>query len=77
MIAGFAADSLTRERCLPLSGTVLISLACQRPLFPADSVAHAPEHLSAVAQELNSRPRKTLGWETPAERLAKLLDLAS
>ncbi|GAA5022723.1 hypothetical protein GCM10023335_54840 [Streptomyces siamensis] len=30
-----------------------------------------------VAAELNSRPRKTLGWETPAERLAKILDLAS
>ncbi|MGW7002515.1 hypothetical protein ACWGCW_06735 [Streptomyces sp. NPDC054933] len=31
------------------------------------------EYLDAVAAELNSRPRKTLGWETPAERLHKLL----
>jgi IS30 family transposase len=32
-----------------------------------------PGHLTAVAAELNGRPRKTLGWDTPAERLAKLL----
>lgn len=50
-----------------------------RQYFPkgTDLTAHAPEHLDAVAAELNARPRKTLGWETPAERLAKLLDLAS
>jgi IS30 family transposase len=29
--------------------------------------------LDAVVAELNARPRKTLGWETPAERLTKLL----
>ena len=27
----------------------------------------------AIAHTLNTRPRKTLGWDTPAERLAKLL----
>ena len=32
-----------------------------------------PEDLAAVAAKLNSRPRKTLDWETPAERLDKLL----
>ncbi|MFE1314190.1 IS30 family transposase, partial [Streptomyces sp. NPDC058755] len=34
---------------------------------------HSPDHLVTVAAELNGRPRKTLGWETPAERLHKLL----
>ncbi|WP_374213134.1 IS30 family transposase [Crossiella sp. SN42] len=31
------------------------------------------EYLDAVAAELNGRPRKTLGWDTPAERLATIL----
>ncbi|MFI8784838.1 IS30 family transposase [Streptomyces albidoflavus] len=43
----------------------------------SEMAAHTPEDLAAVAAELNSRPRKTLGWETPAERLAKLLATAS
>lgn len=46
-----------------------------RQYFPkgTDLAAHSPEHLAAVAAELNGRPRKTLGWDNPAERLAKLL----
>ena len=50
-----------------------------RQYFPkgSDLSRHDPNHLTAVALELNSRPRKTLGWETPAERLAKLLTEAS
>ncbi|MEV6568207.1 hypothetical protein [Streptomyces kronopolitis] len=35
--------------------------------------AHDPGHLAAIAAELNRRPRKTLGWEIPAERLNNLL----
>ncbi|GGS35754.1 hypothetical protein GCM10010253_06900 [Streptomyces badius] len=42
-----------------------------------DLSVHTREHLDAVAAELNSRPRKTLGRETPVERLAKLLATAS
>ncbi|MFE7713139.1 IS30 family transposase [Streptomyces sp. NPDC057486] len=46
-----------------------------RQYFPkgTDLSLHSREHLDTVAAELNSRPRKTLGWETPAERLSKLL----
>ncbi|CAL9670943.1 IS30 family transposase [Streptomyces sp. enrichment culture] len=46
-----------------------------RQYFPkgTDLAGYTRHELDEVAAELNSRPRKTLGWETPAERLAKLL----
>jgi IS30 family transposase len=34
---------------------------------------HTPAELAAVAAELNARPRKTLGWKSPAQTLQALL----
>jgi IS30 family transposase len=46
-----------------------------RQYFPkgTDLSAHNADHLEAVAIALNTRPRKTLGWKTPAETLDELL----
>jgi IS30 family transposase len=47
-----------------------------RQYFPKGTslAGYTPEHLAAVADELNGRPRKTLGWKTPAEALAEILE---
>jgi IS30 family transposase len=46
-----------------------------RQYFPkgTDLLVHSAEHLAAVAAELNARPRKTLGWSSPAQALARVL----
>jgi IS30 family transposase len=46
-----------------------------RQYFPkgTDLSRHSPDDLAAVAAALNSRPRKTLGWKTPAEALDEFL----
>ena len=38
-----------------------------------DLARHSEAELDAVAHTLNSRPRKTLEWATPAEALEQLL----
>ena len=46
-----------------------------RQYFPkgTDLSQHRRDELDAVAYTLNSRPRKTLGWKTPAEALDEIL----
>jgi hypothetical protein len=49
-----------------------------RQYFPkgTDLSAHGENALAAVALTLNTRPRKTLGWKTPAEAFDQLLKSA-
>ena len=49
-----------------------------RQYFPkgTDVSAHSMDDLAAVAAALNTRPRKTLGWKTPAEMLDQFLQSA-
>jgi IS30 family transposase len=49
-----------------------------RQYFPkgTDISRYSERELDAVAATLNGRPRKTLGWKTPAEALDGLLSLA-
>ncbi len=46
-----------------------------RQYFPKGTALsrHSKAHLDAVAAELNGRPRKTLGWRSPAHALHQLL----
>jgi IS30 family transposase len=46
-----------------------------RQYFPkgTDLAQHSQRHLDAVAQQMNQRPRKTLGFQAPAEAMAKAL----
>jgi len=46
-----------------------------RQYFPkgTDLSGYSQAHLNAVARELNQRPRKTLGFACPAEKLNEVL----
>ncbi|GGM34236.1 hypothetical protein GCM10012275_01960 [Longimycelium tulufanense] len=46
-----------------------------RQYFPkrTDLSVHTPADLQAVQDRLNNRPRKTLGWRTPADVLRDVL----
>ena len=50
-----------------------------RQYFPKGTnlSVHSKAHLEAVAAELNARPRKTLGWRTPAQALDEVLAAAA
>jgi len=50
-----------------------------RQYFPkgTDLRTHDRQHLEAVAAQLNARPRKTLGWKTPAQALDEVLAAAA
>jgi IS30 family transposase len=46
-----------------------------RQYFPSGKTVahHSQEHLDMVAAQLNGRPRETLGWKSPAKKLAQFL----
>ena len=58
--------------CDPVAGQVQVP-CIERNAIAAVKAVNAAEDLELVAQRPNGRPRKTLDWRTPAERLRDLL----
>lgn len=50
-----------------------------RDYFPkgTDLSVHSAADIAGVQAELNARPRRILGWDSPADRMATLLGLPS
>jgi transposase, IS30 family len=38
-----------------------------------DLSAHSQEELDAIADEINNRPRNRLGWDSPIQRFAAIM----
>lgn len=70
-----ACRSISAIRKARGSGTNENPNGLLRQYFPTgtDLSIHRAEEIAAVAATLNTRPRKTLGWKTPAEALDRWL----
>ena len=69
----FALPHHTWQRCTNENTNGLL-----RQYFPkgTDLSAYPEDHLDAVAEELNDRPRKTLGYRKPSEKILELINTA-
>jgi transposase, IS30 family len=78
-----AATGMSVYFCEPRSpwqrGTNENSNGLLRDYFPkaTNLAVHSAERLAQVQDELNNRPRKTLGWKSPASALARLQSTCS